>query len=126
MTEQSLAGKRALITGGASGIGLACVREFAARGAHVIVADHHVYLTESIADEVGGDPWLIDLADTAKLEDVSLDVDILVNNAGIRQRRGRRQSDAAPTAGDERALAGEALLGHSDLSPASDSASDAA
>ena len=29
MTEQSLAGKRALITGGASGIGLACVREFA-------------------------------------------------------------------------------------------------
>ena len=85
MTEQSLAGKRALITGGASGIGLACVREFAARGAHVIVADHHVYLTESIADEVGGDPWLIDLADTAKLEDVSLDVDILVNNAGIQR-----------------------------------------
>jgi 3-hydroxybutyrate dehydrogenase len=85
MTEQDLAGKRALITGGASGIGLACVREFAARGAHVIVADHHIYLTESIADEVGGDPWLIDLADTAKLEDASLDVDILVNNAGIQR-----------------------------------------
>lgn len=85
MTEQDLAGRRALITGGASGIGLACVREFAARGAHVIVADHHVYLTESIADEVGGDPWLIDLADTVALEDVSLDVDILVNNAGIQR-----------------------------------------
>ena len=85
MTEQDLAGKRALVTGGASGIGLACVREFAARGAHVIVADHHVYLTESIAEEVGGDPWLVDLADTAALEDVSLDVDILVNNAGIQR-----------------------------------------
>lgn len=85
MTEQDLAGKRALVSGGASGIGLACVREFAARGAHVIVADHHVYLTESIAEEVGGDSWLVDLADTAALEDVSLDVDILVNNAGIQR-----------------------------------------
>ncbi|MEV8368866.1 SDR family oxidoreductase [Microbacterium sp. NPDC064584] len=85
MTEQDLAGRRALITGGASGIGLACVREFAARGAHVIVADHHVYLTESVAEEVGGEPWLVDLADTAALEDVSLDVDILVNNAGIQR-----------------------------------------
>lgn len=85
MTEQDLTGRRALITGGASGIGLACVREFAARGAHVIVADHHVYLTESVAEEVGGEPWLIDLADTVALEDVSLDVDILVNNAGIQR-----------------------------------------
>lgn len=85
MTEQDLAGRRALVTGGASGIGLACVREFAARGAHVIVADHHVYLTESIASEVGGDPWLVDLADTAALEDLSLDVDILVNNVGIQR-----------------------------------------
>ena len=39
MTEQDLAGHRALVTGGASGIGLACAREFASRGAHVIVAD---------------------------------------------------------------------------------------
>jgi 3-hydroxybutyrate dehydrogenase len=85
MTEQDLTGKRAVVTGGASGIGLACVREFAARGAHVVVADHHVYLTESIADEVGGDPWLIDLSDTPALEDVSLDADILVNNVGIQR-----------------------------------------
>lgn len=85
MTEQDLAGKRALVTGGAGGIGLACVREFAGRGAHVVIADHHVYLTESIADEVGGDPWLVDLADTKELESVSLDVDILVNNVGIQR-----------------------------------------
>ncbi|MBN9182665.1 MAG: SDR family NAD(P)-dependent oxidoreductase, partial [Microbacterium sp.] len=39
MAERDLEGRRALVTGGASGIGLACVREFAARGAHVIVAD---------------------------------------------------------------------------------------
>ena len=85
MTEQDLAGRRAIVTGGASGIGLACVREFASRGAHVVIADHHVYLTESIADEVGGDAWLVDLADVEALETVSLDADILVNNVGIQR-----------------------------------------
>ena len=34
-----LKGRVALVTGGASGIGLACVHEFAGRGATVIVAD---------------------------------------------------------------------------------------
>jgi 3-hydroxybutyrate dehydrogenase len=87
MTEQDLAGRRALVTGGASGIGLACAREFAARGAHVIIADHHVYRTESIADELHGDPWVVDLSDTSELESLKLDVDILVNNVGIQRVR---------------------------------------
>ncbi|WP_375383975.1 3-hydroxybutyrate dehydrogenase [uncultured Microbacterium sp.] len=83
MAEHDLAGRRALVTGGASSIGLACAREFASRGAHVVIADHHVYLTESVAAELDGEAWLIDLADTSALEDLSLDVDILVNNVGI-------------------------------------------
>ena len=83
--EKDLTGRRAVVTGGASGIGLACVREFASRGAHVVIADHHVYLTESIADEVGGDAWLVDLADVAALESLALDADILVNNVGIQR-----------------------------------------
>lgn len=83
--DKDLTGRRAVVTGGASGIGLACVREFASRGAHVVIADHHVYLTESIADEVGGDAWLVDLADVAALESLALDADILVNNVGIQR-----------------------------------------
>jgi 3-hydroxybutyrate dehydrogenase len=83
--HKDLTGRRAVVTGGASGIGLACVREFASRGAHVVIADHHVYLTESIADEVGGDAWLVDLADVAALESLALDADILVNNVGIQR-----------------------------------------
>ncbi|MFZ2178275.1 MAG: SDR family NAD(P)-dependent oxidoreductase, partial [Rhodococcus sp. (in: high G+C Gram-positive bacteria)] len=36
---QNLAGRSALVTGGASGIGAACARTLAARGARVTVAD---------------------------------------------------------------------------------------
>lgn len=83
MPEQDLQGKRALVTGGASGIGLACVREFAGRGVTVIVADFNADAAQTVAAEVGGEAWVVDLADTAAQEDLALDVDILVNNAGI-------------------------------------------
>jgi 3-hydroxybutyrate dehydrogenase len=79
-----LAGRRALVTGGASGIGAACVRAFAEAGAAVTVADLDGEAAGSLAAEVGGTAWA-DLADTAALEDMRLDVDILVNNAGIQR-----------------------------------------
>ncbi len=85
MSEQDLAGRRALVTGGASGIGLACVHEFARRGAHVVVADLNADAATAVAGEVGGEAWIVDLADTAALEELRLDVDILVNNAGIQR-----------------------------------------
>ncbi len=83
MPEQDLARRRALVTGGASGIGLACVQEFAARGAHVIVADFNADAANATAEAVGGEAWVVDLSDTAAQESLDLDVDILVNNAGI-------------------------------------------
>jgi 3-hydroxybutyrate dehydrogenase len=85
MAEQDLTGRRALITGGASGIGLACAHEFASRGAHVVIADLNADAATDAAAAVGGDPWVVDLADTAALDDLTLDVDILVNNAGIQR-----------------------------------------
>ncbi|GAA1848602.1 3-hydroxybutyrate dehydrogenase [Microbacterium koreense] len=85
MTHQDLAGRRALITGGASGIGLACAHEFARRGAHVTVADLDADAAAAAAADIGGEAWVVDLADTAALDDLSLDVDILVNNAGIQR-----------------------------------------
>ncbi|MEC5148719.1 3-hydroxybutyrate dehydrogenase [Cryobacterium sp. GrIS_2_6] len=88
--EQSLAGRRALVTGGASGIGEAVVRSLAARGAHVTVADIDAASASALAAEVNGLTWVVDLADTpaltdARLADVLGDVDILVNNAGIQR-----------------------------------------
>jgi len=80
-----LTGKRALITGGASGIGLACAHEFAGRGAHVTIADLNADAASAAAAEVGGEAWVVDLSDTAALDDLTLDADILVNNAGIQR-----------------------------------------
>ena len=76
-------GRRALVTGGASGIGAACARAFAAAGFHVTVADIDRGAAEDLASEIGGAAWHVDLADSAALAGASLEVDILVNNAGV-------------------------------------------
>jgi rhamnulose-1-phosphate aldolase/alcohol dehydrogenase len=47
-----LAGRVALVTGGASGIGRATARLLAARGAHVVVADLNVSGAQQVADEL--------------------------------------------------------------------------
>ncbi|AJW42166.1 D-beta-hydroxybutyrate dehydrogenase [Rhodococcus sp. B7740] len=78
-----LTGRSALVTGGASGIGAACARELAGRGARVTVADVNDVAAKELASEIGGDVWSVDLLDTTALDDLRLDVDILVNNAGI-------------------------------------------
>ncbi|KQY98593.1 3-hydroxybutyrate dehydrogenase [Microbacterium sp. Root53] len=83
----TLAGRKALVTGGASGIGEAVAAELAARGAHVTVADVAADAAQRVAERIGGAAWAVDLSDTTALDDLSLDVDILVNNAGIQHVR---------------------------------------
>lgn len=80
-----LTGRRAVVTGGASGIGEAIARALAAAGARVTVADLHGDAAARVADEIGGVPWQVDLADTAALDSLELDTDILVNCAGIQR-----------------------------------------
>jgi 3-hydroxybutyrate dehydrogenase len=79
----SLSGRRALITGGASGIGRACAERLAADGAHVLVADRDADAAEAVAAQVGGTAVAVDLSDLAAVDALDLAVDILVNNAGL-------------------------------------------
>jgi 3-hydroxybutyrate dehydrogenase len=78
-----LTGRTALVTGGASGIGAACARELASRGATVTIADVDDVAAKELASELHGETWAVDLLDVASLEELHLDTDILVNNAGI-------------------------------------------
>lgn len=80
---RDLTGKRALVTGGASGIGAAVARRLAAEGASVVVCDRDGDGAEAVAKEIAGETWVVDLGDTAALAKVSLEADILVNNAGL-------------------------------------------
>lgn len=82
-TSDTLQGKVALITGGAGGIGSACARELAGRGARVIIADRPDSGAIELARELDGEAWEVDLLDTRALESTPLAVDVLVNNAGF-------------------------------------------
>jgi 3-hydroxybutyrate dehydrogenase len=78
-----LDGRTALVTGGAGGIGLACVRALAAAGAKVHVVDIDAENTEAVAAEVGGWAHVADLTDPGTIDTLPAEVDVLVNNAGI-------------------------------------------
>lgn len=77
-----LTGRRALVTGGASGIGLACARRLAAAGARVTVADLDGTAAERAAGEFGGTALAVDLAGP-DVAGVAAGFDVLVNNAGV-------------------------------------------
>ena len=62
-----LDGKVSVITGGASGIGAACARAFAARGAKVVVADLNAGGAEQVAAEVDGTAVPCDVGSEAEI-----------------------------------------------------------
>lgn len=86
----ALDGRRALVTGAASGIGAATARVLAERGARVTVADVDAERAAEVAEGIGGECWTVDLLSVEALTDELLraavaDVDILVNNAGFQR-----------------------------------------
>jgi len=80
-----LEGRKALVTGGASGIGAAVAARLAAEGAEVWVGDVNVEGAEKVAGEVAGHALALDVTDLeaakAAVEETG-PLDILVNNAG--------------------------------------------
>lgn len=87
-----LKGKKAIVTGGASGFGEGIVRAFAAEGAQVVIADLNgdkgAQLAEELGDGVHTQEVDVSCGDSvsamvAASNDVLGGIDILVNNAGI-------------------------------------------
>jgi NAD(P)-dependent dehydrogenase (short-subunit alcohol dehydrogenase family) len=82
-----LTGRRALVTGGASGIGEATVRELVRAGAFAWIADVNVPAAEKLAAEVGNSAAVsLDVTNPESISQAVARVerlDILVNNAGI-------------------------------------------
>jgi rhamnulose-1-phosphate aldolase/alcohol dehydrogenase len=95
--EKELAGKAAIITGAASGIGRACAERFAEEGAHVVVTDVDVSLAEEVANGIVAKHGLrraialrLDVSSEEDVERAYMEtiaayggVDIIVSNAGI-------------------------------------------
>ncbi|MDP9360740.1 MAG: SDR family oxidoreductase, partial [Acidobacteriota bacterium] len=95
--EKELAGKVAIITGAASGIGRACAVRFAEEGAHVVVTDVDLQLAETVAKAIVDKNGMrraialrLDVASEEHVERAFAEtirayggVDIIVSNAGI-------------------------------------------
>jgi len=108
MNRLDFAGRTAIVTGGAQGIGLACVEALAEAGARVVIADRDAKLAETANADLkkkGFDTETVnmDVTDSRRVSEVADQlasrhgkVDILVNNAGI-----ARSETPAETVSDE-------------------------
>jgi NAD(P)-dependent dehydrogenase (short-subunit alcohol dehydrogenase family) len=85
-----LAGRVCIVTGGAQGIGEACIRRFARENAKVVIADIDDARGAALATELGGLYVHCDVGDKAQVDALVAQtvaahgrIDVLVNNAGI-------------------------------------------
>jgi 2-hydroxycyclohexanecarboxyl-CoA dehydrogenase len=80
-----LEGRRALVTGGASGIGAAIARRLAAEGGDVVIGDVNVEGAREVASEIDAEAAPLDVTDPESAADLNGShgpFAILVNNAG--------------------------------------------
>ncbi|MEM1366345.1 MAG: glucose 1-dehydrogenase [Pseudomonadota bacterium] len=91
-----LSGKRALVTGGASGFGLGIAEKFVAEGAFVYIADINHDAAQQVALQFGESAQAlgVDVSNGDSVQAMAVEVlnqgelDILVNNAGITHTKG--------------------------------------
>jgi len=100
----SFEGKTAWITGASSGIGAALAREWAARGARIILSGRDEARLTQVADGIDGETLILpfDVRDEAAMKAATKQavdwhggVDIFIANAGISQRSAAVDTDMA-------------------------------
>lgn len=99
MAERELAGRTAVVTGGANGVGAASARALAREGARVVVADYDFDAAQQFARELadsGAEVLAVDLDVRSEagwqdavvtVEDAFGSIDVLLNNAGTGSSR---------------------------------------
>lgn len=107
--SRSVAGKRVIITGAASGMGRATAHLFADEGARVAVVDLGRDRVQTVVDEIVGAHGpdaaiglVVDVADHEQLKKLVADVvaafgglDVIVNNAGVSEATSAFQDEAS-------------------------------
>ena len=98
-----LNGVSAVVSGGASGLGEATVRELAANGAKIVIADLNEEKGKAIAVEVGGVFVKTDVSDEAQVQaavqaavDSGAPLRVIVNSAGIGKGQRTVRPDGSP------------------------------
>lgn len=101
MPDLTHIGGVAVVIGGGSGIGAACVQALAARAEHVAVLDRRLAPAREVAERVGGQAYQVDIACEQTLRDAleSIERDlghptVLVNSAALFQRPMTAQEHA--------------------------------
>jgi 3-oxoacyl-[acyl-carrier protein] reductase len=104
--SRSIAGKSAIVTGAASGMGRATAHLFADEGAKVAVVDLGEGRVQAVVDEINGAGgtargWVTDVSDPGQIHRLVAEVsgafggiDILVNNAGVSVLGGATTAEA--------------------------------
>jgi NAD(P)-dependent dehydrogenase (short-subunit alcohol dehydrogenase family) len=93
----ALDGKYAVVTGGGSGIGLACARMLREAGADVLIVGRHAARLQSAADAIGAAWKVCDVSDGESVRTAldGVNADVLVNNAGAAESAPFRRTDQA-------------------------------
>ena len=88
--NETLRGKKVVITGGGRGLGFAMAKKFKAEGAEVLIAGRNLKVLEESAQTIGCDYLKLDVSNPSEFDafmkkavDKLNGINVLVNNAGI-------------------------------------------
>ena len=101
-TRGRLAGRLAVVTGGAQGFGLGIAKELHREGAHVVLADLNLEKARAAAEELGDGAWAlrVDVSEPESVDGMAAQavelmggIDLFLSNAGVLKAGGLEELD---------------------------------